>query len=844
MKKNSKIAILLLVCLLVFSLVLGLTACKEETPDNPTPGDGDGDGDTPSITIGVPTDCAVDESGTVSWTRVSGASSYELEINGKIYTSRFTRYDLYSLEEKPADGTFVIKVRAVAKDDVSKSDWSAPVNYIMQGGALLYPVVNVIENGVVTWFDNDNATDVLIYLNGEEKSLGKGTTSYDLKTVDAEEITFSLLFKGDGVYYTDSIKNTLIYTKSKDTVSLPAPQNVRMEGQILKFDAVIGADTYYLRDCNNTVISVTTNEIDVSSMFLKQSVGAGISSGVYHDSAETPVVYFEEKDGKGTESDPFVITTPDQFRYIEYYEGMGESCHYVLGNDILFEEIQLPDDEAGSNTYKLGSFSGVLDGKGYSLINVTLYANDGYTSLFTSLTKNAVIKNVTFENAKWRTWTIKTNDGILHEKGGDVSMLAYINRGTIKNVHVKGSSIVAVKDGASSLVTINEGTIENCSTDSETYVYGSKEAGGICIFNEGRIVNCKNAAKVEGNLSIGGIVGRNAGFLSKCDNTGDIKGNTRVGGIAGYNYNVAIGGVYQYTTQITYCSNSATVSGSYKVGGITGQNGTDGGDETGSNNTAGAGVYYSYNLGSVTGNAAGGVVGSNYAVKDNAKTRGVVGCFNMGQVTFKKEVAEGTRRVFVDTTVAASWITNDGGKMYCYYWGGTSNVTWPGIPMTPMKVGSKSYWYVDIDESAENVIFNRCGFGGTVYNQSVDIAMVSGKYLYILSDNRDYDDKWTGGSWTSSASVEDHISAICGGLAGYNSAVNDCYFLQGSATVAGNADGNRNNGVYVGNLSNPSGAQKSADYFASQEFVNLLNSICGGSIFVKGESCPIFIWQK
>ena len=840
MKKNTKIIILLFVCLLVSALVLGLTACNEKPSDNPEPGDGD----STSVTVDVPSECAVDESGMVTWARVSGASSYELEINGTVYTSRFTRYDLYSLEGKPSDGIFVIKIRAIGKDGTSKSDWSDPINFMMQGGALLYPVVSTIENGVVNWFDNENATDVVIYINGEANALGKGVTSYDLKEVDAEEITFSLLFKGDGVYYTDSTKNTLIYTKSNDTVSLPAPQNVRMEGQILKFDAVIGADTYYLRDCNNTVISVNTNEIDVSSMFLKQSVAAGISSGVYHDSAEAPVVYFGEADGKGTESEPFVITTPDQFRYIEYYEAMGESLYYVLGNDIVLDELELPDDEADSNTYKLGSFSGVLDGKGYSLVNVTVYSNDGYSSLFTSLTSNAVIKNITFENANWRTWTIKTNDGILHEKGGDVSILAYINRGTIKNIHVKGSKIVAVKDGASGLVTINEGIIENCTTDSDTYVYGSKEAGGICIFNEGRIVNCKNEANVEGNLSIGGIVGRNAGFVSKCDNNGDIKGNTRVGGIAGYNYNIAIGGTYQYATQITYCSNTASVTGSYKVGGITGQNGTDGGDETGSNNTAGAGVYYSYNLGAITGNAAGGIVGSNYAVKDNAKTRGVVGSFNMGQITFRQEVAEGSRRIFVETTAVASWVSNDGGKMYCYYWGGTSNITWPGIPMTPMKVGTKSYWYVDIDETAENVIFNRCGYGGTVYNQSVDIAMESGKSLYVLTDNRDAEDKWIGGSWTSSAGVENNISAICGGLAGYNSAVNDCYYLQGSATAAGFSDGNRVNSVYINNVANASGAVKTSAYFASQEFVDLLNTICGGTIFVKGEACPVFIWQK
>ena len=70
-------------------------------------------------------------------------------------------------------------------------------------------------------------------------------------------------------------------------------------------------------------------------------------------------------------------------------------------------------------------------------------------------TEAGIIRNIVIEDTNWRTWTNRTNDGIMHEKGGECAILAYTNRGTIEGITLASGSIKADKDGAAGLVSIN-----------------------------------------------------------------------------------------------------------------------------------------------------------------------------------------------------------------------------------------------------------------------------------------------------------------------------------------------------------------------------------------------------
>lgn len=827
--KFRKSLLLCLSLLLVVSVcMLSLTACNPTEPD-------DG-GET--VKLDVPTQLAVDASGNATWKRVSGADSYELDVNGTVVPVKFTTYDLYEHPDRPNDGKFVLKVRALDKQG-NASDWSAEITYTMSGGKLMYPVINGIENGIITWDANSNASDIVFTVNGAEKDVAVNATSYDLSAESGESLTISITYKGDGVYYQDSSTATVIYYPETGVMQLPAPQNVHMEGQILMFDAVVGADTYYLRDYNNSVVSVTSNVIDLSSGFLTKSVSAGNSQGFYETSTETDVVYFSEGNGNGTAEDPFVITTADQLRYIEFYEGIGLSMYYELGSDIEFEEIELADDEYGSNTYKLGSFSGVLDGKGHSIKNTTVYYIDGYSSLFDSINEEAVVKNLVFENADWRTWTKKTNDGIMHEKGGDVAILCFTNRGLVENVTVRNSSVVAVNDGAASLVSINRGTIVGCTVESTVTISGNKETGGIAIYNQGTVSDCVNRATIEGNLSTGGIVGRNAGNVAMCDNYGIVTGKNKVGGIVGYNYNVLLDGEYQYSTMVRYCSNHGNVEGVTDVGGIAGVNGNDGTGEIGSLVVAGAGLFYSYNTADVKGlSTVGGIAGNNYA--STSKTRGMVGCFNTGNISVDEEIGSQYQRIYLNAGETNYWITADNAVIYCYFWGTGGSTTWPGEQMTHFMVGDQNYFYIDIKmDFFEGIIFSRGNYSGAIYNQTPDITSITGN-LYTFGAG------FETGSWSMIPSdIANSIPNVCGGLAGYNTMFTDCFLLSGSAENVSVANGTKqqNKVVINGIETETSSAILSAEQMNSAEFVARLNEISQSSNWTTGDNCPKFAWQ-
>ena len=121
----KKKVLILLTLILVVCLAFALSACKDnnggeqgntqqqggneqgqggsgEQGGNEQGQGGEQGGDTPvDTTIGVPTELTITEEGDVfiEWKRVTGASSYELSINGNIVSSSTRRFNISNLDK-------------------------------------------------------------------------------------------------------------------------------------------------------------------------------------------------------------------------------------------------------------------------------------------------------------------------------------------------------------------------------------------------------------------------------------------------------------------------------------------------------------------------------------------------------------------------------------------------------------------------------------------------------------------------------------------------------------------------------------------------------------------------
>lgn len=771
---------------------------KPDDPDDPIGPDDPIEPDVPvtPIELTVPTGLKVSNAGLLSWTKVAGATSYDIDINGIVKDGhRFTTYSLLLLDPLPLDGVFTAKVRAVRGDE--RTDWSEATVYTHRGSAIVYPSLDY-SDGKLIWSANSSAKNVSVTVNGKESVLSADSSFFDLSSL-SEDADISIKFVGDGVYALDSQAVKVKYLSAKGSVHYPAPQNVRMDGAVLKFDEVLGANVYYVQDVNNTVTTITDLESDRSNKFLVKAVWAGNNDVNIGESNGSEVSYFSSEKGNGSEGNPFIITTPEEMRYIEYYESVNRSMYYKLANDIVLTEYSPKADEDYSNFYNLGSFSGELDGNGYALTNTVVYYKDGYSSIFDSIAKTGVIKNLVFDNANWRTWTVRTNDGNLHNKGGECSILAYTNRGLVENVTVRNSSIYAVRDGASGLVSINKGTIINCTIESTTSIYGANESGGVAIFNSGIVKGCKNYASVSGNTTVGGIVARNNGTITECGNEGDITANTYAGGIVGYNFNIYDDGVLQFDSTISLSYNTGKISVTSYGGGIAGKNGGDGINEVGKMSYANAYILSCYNVGTLSGaNGIGGIVGDNYGYNEEGSAFGVVNCYSDGTFDINVDKLK-ANRVYLDYS-NCSWITSDDAQIYLYYWSKSIQPTWPGIKMNTVSFEDRQYFYADIGVSAEEligVIFVRMSPDGTEWNKTGDIEgdFRSAKLCFVLNEG------FSSASPSSSSGLVTGSPLTIGGIAGFNNMINDCYYVKATAIgknlEAGVASGTQYNKIVI-----------------------------------------------
>lgn len=263
--------------------------------------------------------------------------------------------------------------------------------------------------------------------------------------------------------------------------------------------------------------------------------------------------------GTGEPNNPYQIWTPEQLNTIgDNSADWGK--HFKLMVNLNMSAYTGTQFNIIGSEYYDGSFTGVFDGNGYTIENLT------YTTA---------------------------------EAVSQVGLFGGIYGATIKNLHLKNVNISSAGNYVGGLVGWNwGGKIEKCSVQGT--VSGNETVGLLAGCNgwiyytaTGMVQACFAKGMVSGNSGVGGLVGGNVGNIVKCYADVAVAGTICVGGLTGENWVCSISDSYAM----------GRVVGQEDVGGLVGLNGNNGYDGT---------IENCYSIGSVNGAAyAGGLIGRN-----------------------------------------------------------------------------------------------------------------------------------------------------------------------------------------------------------------------------------------
>lgn len=354
-------------------------------------------------------------------------------------------------------------------------------------------------------------------------------------------------------------------------------------------------------------------------------------------------ISFGYSGGIGTSDDPWQISSKADLLELSG-DTAGYNSYFVLTADIDFGDkpsriftsaLIAPDSDDINYGFQGTAFSGVFDGGGHTIKNLTMRraprVNKCYLGLFGKI-NGGVVKNLTLDK-------VNISGGIFSEYVGG---LAGECSGDILNCRVSGT--VYGNAGVGAITGCYQaglkGVMSNCSSSGT--VGGYVLVGGVVGINCGSITDCSSTCQIIGDANsnvLGGLVGKNdGGSIRKCFATGNVSGFGNLGGLAGWNQK----------GKVTGCYAKGTVTGDDVIGGLVGLNCDF--------------VGYCYALGAVTGNShVGGLVGNNNFNSNISK------CYAAGLVTgttFKGGLAGLTSK---DALISDSFWDRDTTKMFYGY---------------------------------------------------------------------------------------------------------------------------------------------------------------------------------
>jgi hypothetical protein len=213
-----------------------------------------------------------------------------------------------------------------------------------------------------------------------------------------------------------------------------------------------------------------------------------------------PEPRFDLMEGDGTALAPYRIGTADQLVLLGRATVLCDK-HFILTADIdldpnvrdgmMFEQAVIP------------AFTGVLDGNGRTVSNLTIRGN--------------------------------CQVGLFGQLSGEVRDLGLVN----VNIVASGNYVGGLAGSGCRII--------QCYTSG--CVSGDNSVGGLVGYNKlaGEITNCYSTADVSGDNNVGGLVGESEGEVTHCYTIGMVIGDGGVGGLIGQNRS-SVRGCYSWST--------------------------------------------------------------------------------------------------------------------------------------------------------------------------------------------------------------------------------------------------------------------------------------------------------
>lgn len=456
--------------------------------------------------------------------------------------------------------------------DISKSEYKL-VNSKINGKEKLKSIKFITETS------NSNINISVVDYNGITKNITKSTDEPGLLTINSSEDI--IIDKNSTITITSTgtfIDKISIFTSNEDTTPYVSDSNynnstisdkmIRLYSETKNIPS--GTEIIYkvYDSSNNDVTENVTYENNIvaeNNINTLLNIKSELPSGKYkvdviYNSKVVNKVNFEYKkmEGKGTESDPYVITNPTQLDQIRD----DLDAYYILGNDIdLTEETRkggkfyndLDGDYAflgGHGWRAINDFDGTLDGKGHKIkgmyqstylhgkIGSTEYlAYGGLGGLFGYTKDNVTIKNLTLEDfdvscGRYDSSYQKDQCGILlaeyDQKEFNVGSAA-----TFENIIVKNSKLKVTSDDmmAGGVFGFLSG-------------YNNDETQGINISNIYIDLNVQPCLHSFGGYLANSIYGNNINInniqmMGKSESSSEIYGGGLVGTVNATNVNIS-----------------------------------------------------------------------------------------------------------------------------------------------------------------------------------------------------------------------------------------------------------------------------------------------------------------
>lgn len=187
-----------------------------------------------------------DENGKMSWAEVEGANEYILEINGKEVRTAATDYN-----EFPKGQTNQIRIKPIALDDSSFSEWSKQLNK----DYLAAPTNVKYDGQYLTWKGNQLTNKYAVYINGALFDNNVTGTSYEYNAQsNSFDVDVQAIGNGSSSFNSDRCE-------SSRWIFLADITEFDIKDGILTWPAVDEAQSYIV-EMDKVKYEVTTNAFD------------------------------------------------------------------------------------------------------------------------------------------------------------------------------------------------------------------------------------------------------------------------------------------------------------------------------------------------------------------------------------------------------------------------------------------------------------------------------------------------------------------------------------------------------------------------------------------------------